>query len=40
MLVGLLRALEAGTMVPLTLKFQKAGEIKVSVPVLALTAQR
>ena len=40
MLVGVARPLEAGMVVPLTLKFQKAGEIKVNVPVLPMTALR
>jgi periplasmic copper chaperone A len=40
MLVGLARPLEPGMVIPLTLKFQKAGEIKVNVPVLPMTAVR
>ena len=38
MLVGLPRPLTAGMVIPLTLVFQKAGEVKVNVPVLPLTA--
>jgi periplasmic copper chaperone A len=39
MLVGLVRPLTAGMVIPLTLKFQKGGELKVDVPVLPMTAR-
>jgi periplasmic copper chaperone A len=37
MLVGLKRPLVAGQVVPLTLRFQKAGAVRVDVPVVPLT---
>jgi periplasmic copper chaperone A len=40
MLVGLAQPLTVGMVVPLTLKFQKAGELKVNVPVQPMTATR
>jgi periplasmic copper chaperone A len=40
MLVGLARPLVAGMVLPLTLKFQRAGEIKVNVPVMPMTTGR
>ena len=39
MLIGLTRPLSAGMTIPLTLKFARAGALKVNVPVLPMTAQ-
>jgi copper(I)-binding protein len=39
MLVGLTRPLTPGMVVPLTLRFQKAGAQQLSIPVLPMTAQ-
>ena len=38
MLTGLRRPLTVGMVVPLVLRFQKAGEVRVAVPVVALAA--
>jgi periplasmic copper chaperone A len=40
MLIGLLHPLQAGMKLPLTLKFQKAGDVKINVPVVALFPER
>ncbi len=37
MLIGLKQPLTAGMVLPLTLKFQKSGQLTVNVPVVALT---